>query len=83
MANKYNGNLADLRKSKTKILAKRAELRKQLNDTVYFVKRLQLVKRIDKLSLNLDNIEKEILKVQKGMQNSNRWMDGTYNSVDL
>jgi len=83
MANKYNGNLADLRKSKTKILAKRAELRKQLNDTVYFVKRLQLVKRIDKLSLNLDNIEKEILKVQKGMQNSNRWMDGTFNSVDL
>jgi len=79
----YSGNLSILRKRKSKIIAKRSELRKQLGFNLSLREYNAISKKIEELTKEVDKIETEILKVQKGMQNSNRWMDGTYNSFDL
>ena len=83
MGTYYSGNLSGLRKRRIKIIAKRTELRKQLSDNKPLKEQNGINKKINELSAEVDKIEKEILKVQKGMQNSNKWMDGTYNSVNL
>ena len=37
-----------------------------------------IFKNIEELSIEIERINKEILKVQQAMQNSNNWLDGSY-----
>lgn len=83
MATNYKGNLSDLRRRRFKIIAKKEELRKELSYNIPMKEQISINKKIVSLSSELDKIESEIRKVQKGMQNSNRWMDGTYNIIEL
>ncbi|MBE7707029.1 MAG: hypothetical protein E7Z91_07310 [Cyanobacteria bacterium SIG30] len=83
MGSIYKGNLVDARLRRTRMLIKLKKLRQQINQNIPLNERIVIEKKIQKLRLDLDNLEKEMLKVQKGMQNSNKWMDGTYNSVDV
>ncbi len=77
MATNYNGNLVDLRLRRSRIISKRIELRKQLNDNISNSDKTVILKRIKNLGIEMDRIEGEIKKTQKGMQNSKKWMDGT------
>ena len=79
----YNGNLSILRKRRIRIIAKRAELRKQLGFNIPLREYNTISKKIEELSKEVDKIETEILKVQKAMQNSNRWMGETVGNVEL
>ena len=83
MAIYYNGSLKELEKRKTKIVSKIEELNKIFNHNIPLKEQIVINNKIAQLSDQLKKINTEILKVQKDMQNSNRWMDGTYNSVDL
>jgi len=83
MSTFYSGNLAKLRDRRSRLIAKRLELRRQQSDNIPKREQCGLHKKIYQIGINLDHIESEIKKTQKGMKNSNRWMDGTYNSIDL
>ena len=79
----YNGNLSILRKRRIRIISKRTELRKQLGFHVHLREYNTISKKIEELTKEVDKIETEILKVQKAMQNSNRWMGETVANVEL
>lgn len=81
MASYYNGNLTNLRQRRNKIISKREELRKEYNYNIPVKEQIALNKKITELSNEVDKIEREIKKIQKGMQNSNHWMDGTVNNA--
>ena len=67
----------DLRLRRSRIISKRIELRKQINDNLPHKEKFGIIKKIRSLNSEIDKIESEILKTQKGMQNSKKWMDGT------
>ena len=83
MATNYNGNLVRLRERRFRIIQKRIELRKQLNENIPHKEKFGILRKINSLCLEVDKIESEISKTQKGMKNSKRWMDGNYNIIDL
>ena len=78
MATYYNGNLSALRKKVMKIISKRAELRKEFNYNLSLKEQDFINKKISNLTSELDKIQTEIKKVQKGMINSNKWMNGNF-----
>jgi predicted nucleic acid-binding Zn-ribbon protein len=85
MANNYNGNLVELRQKREKLLAKKHRLNLEIkkynklsNET-----RDKIFENIFKLSIAIEKCNREILKIQKSMQNSSQWMDGDYNIVEL
>lgn len=83
MSTNYSGNLVDLRQRRSRIISKRIELRKQLNDNIPNNEKSVILKRIRNLGIDIDRIEGEIQKTQKGMQNSNKWMDGNFKNAEL
>ena len=67
-----------------------ASILKNLASDVIFLKTFNLLRKynkifenIHKLSLAIESCNREIEKVQKSMQNSNKWMDGDYNAVEF
>ena len=80
MGSIYKVNTVDSRKRSSRIIAKRIELRKQINNNIPLKEKLAILKKIQKLGTEMDKIEAEIKKTQQGEQNSDRWMDGNNNS---
>ena len=81
----YNGNLAELREKRARMLRKKHYLNLQIkkyNKMTSFA-RDSIFKNIEELSWEINAINIEIEKVHKAMQNSDKWMDGSYNSFDL
>jgi predicted nucleic acid-binding Zn-ribbon protein len=85
MATKYNGNLVELRQKREKLLAKKHRLNLEIKryDKLSIEARNKIFENIHKLSLAIESCNREIEKVQKSMQNSNKWMDGDYNAVEF
>ena len=84
-AKNYNGNLAELREKRARMLVKKHNLNLQIkkyNKMTSFA-RDGIFKNIEELSWQINAINIEIEKIQKAMQNSEKWMDGDYNSFDL
>jgi len=84
-AKNYNGNLAELRKKRARMLVKKHNLNLQIkkyNKMTSFA-RDGIFKNIEELSVEINAINNEIKKIQKAMQNSEKWMDGDFNSVEL
>ena len=85
MASNYNGNLVELRQKREKLLAKKHRLNLEIKkyDKLNGEVRDRIFKNIHKLSIEIERCDNEILKIQKSMQNSKKWMDGNYNVVEL
>ena len=85
MASNYNGNLVGLRQKREKLLAKKHRLNLEIKkyDKLSVEVRDKIFENIYKLSRAIESCNKEIAKIQKGMQNSNHWMDGDYNIVEF
>jgi len=85
MASNYNGNLVSLRQKREKLLAKKHRLSLEIKkfEKLSIEARDKIFNNIYKLSLAIENCNREITKIQKGMQNSNHWMDGDYNIVEF
>ena len=67
MGSTYKVNIVDNRKRSSRIIAKRIELRKQLNENIPITEKIVIEKKIKKLTLDLDVIERENLKLQQGL----------------
>ena len=81
----YTGNLANLRQKRVRMIEKKHQLTleiKQYNKMTHF-EREEIFKDLYSISVQISHINKEIAKVQKGMQNNNQWMDGDYNSINI
>ena len=79
----YSGNLAELRVKRAKMLQKKHNLNLQIKEynKMSSVARDGIFKKIEELSWQINAINLEIEKVQKAMQNSDKWMDGDYNNT--
>lgn len=80
MASNYKGNLVNLRTKRSRMIKKRTYYREELRDEIKFVNKTRILSKINRLTVEIDRIDSEILKVQKSMQNSKKWMDGDFNN---
>lgn len=83
MANNYRGNLVNLRKKKDRMIEKRILLRREIRDEIRLSDKVNIESKINRLTSEIDRTDLEILKVQKSMQNSEKWMDGDFNSLNI
>lgn len=83
MANNYRGNLVNLRKKKDRMIEKRILLRREIRDEIRLSDKVNIESKINRLTSEIDRTDLEILKVQKSMQNSQKWMDGDFNSLNI
>ena len=76
----YNGNLVELRKKREKLLLKKHKLNLEIKkyNKMSSLARDSIFNNIEKLSIQIETINKEIEKIQLGMKNSYQWMDGEY-----
>lgn len=81
MANKHRGNIAELRKRRSRIIDKKASLANQIKNETKYLNKTRLQNKLNKLRTELGGIIVEIEKHQKGMQNSNKWMSGDYKNL--
>ena len=84
-AKSYNGNLAELRAKRSKMLDKKHRLNLEIKkyDKMTSYTRDGIFKNIEELSWQINAINHEIEKIQKAMQNSDQWMDGDFNNTEL
>ena len=73
----YNGNLVELRQKREKLLIKKHKLNLQIKKYLKLntAERDRIFKNIERLSTKIDDLNKEILKIQTGMQNNSQWFE--------
>lgn len=76
----YNGNLVELRKRREKLLIKKHRLNLEIKNynKMKGSARNSIFKNIEELTNQIGWINKEIAKIQEGMQNSGNWLNGDY-----
>lgn len=76
----YNGNLVELRRKREKLLLRKHNLNLEIKkyNKMSQEERDSIFSNIERLSIKIETINKEIEKIQMGMQNSSQWMEGDY-----
>ena len=76
----YNGNLVALRIKREKLLLRKHNLNLEIKkyNKMPQEERDSIFHNIERLSIEIENINKEIEKIQMGMKNSSQWMDGDF-----